>query len=217
MAIATFALVLWVRIYNPFGLDAVQIGKATASASDPLHRAGVEATWLDCSRRGSVAVPRCGAGPQPDEVIVRITAAPAESPTVRPDREKLGFAYVDPASSGGVLATVYADRIAAMASRSGVDAATLLGRAISHEIGHLLLGDTAHARHGLMRAEWSAELLRRGFHGDWQFSTAERQSLAARLRARVERAAAVCPLAAACPDCPIACETTAVPAPRAAQ
>ena len=35
-----------------------------------------------------------------------------------------------------------------------MDEGELLGRAIAHEIGHMLIGTPAHARVGLMRAVW---------------------------------------------------------------
>jgi hypothetical protein len=46
----------------------------------------------------------------------------------------------------------------------------LLGRAIAHELGHLLLGTTSHEREGLMRAYWLADEVRRRFTRDWTFS-----------------------------------------------
>jgi hypothetical protein len=61
--------------------------------------------------------------------------------------ESLGTAVVDPATGTGVLATVFVDRVERLAGRSDGDFALLLGRAMAHEIGHLLIGRTAHNQH----------------------------------------------------------------------
>ena len=52
----------------------------------------------------------------------------------------------------GVLATIFVDSVELIASLSEIDATLLLGRAIAHELGHLLLGTNAHSVRGLMRA-----------------------------------------------------------------
>jgi hypothetical protein len=72
-----------------------------------------------------------------------------------------------------VLATIYVDRVMLLAVLTGADAATLLGRAIAHEMGHLLLATNAHATHGLMRAVWSGEELRSERGSDWIFTKEE--------------------------------------------
>lgn len=57
-----------------------------------------------------------------------------------------------------------------------------LGRALSHELGHYLLGSKAHAPRGLMRANWSSRevfaLRRDGF----ELSAEERETAVRRLR-----------------------------------
>jgi hypothetical protein len=82
------------------------------------------------------------------------------------------------------LATVDPELVLRIARGSAVDFATLLGRAIAHEIGHLLLGHSRHSRVGLMRAIWSQDEIRGIRPTNWQFSAAEaaemRHGLAAR-------------------------------------
>jgi hypothetical protein len=90
----------------------------------------------------------------------------------------------------GTLATIYLDRVEWLALVAGVDAGTVLARAIAHEIGHLLLGTTAHSRHGLMRPVWSREELIRGRATDWLFQADDasrlQKALARRLVAPAE-------------------------------
>ena len=92
-----------------------------------------------------------------------------------------------------MLATVYADRVDWMAGRTGVDRHELLGRAIAHEIGHLLMASTAHGVNGLMRPVWSQSEVRRRQSRDWRFAPEEIAAIKARTRAR--RAGAVTELA----------------------
>ena len=69
------------------------------------------------------------------------------------------MAYVIRETDRGWLATAFSDRIAGAATRVGVDAGTLLGLVIAHELGHLLLGSGYHGWTGVMRADWPEELL----------------------------------------------------------
>jgi len=69
----------------------------------------------------------------------------------------LGYALPD--AEIGVNATVFYDRIERF-SESGampgeIDLPSLLGYAMAHEIGHVLLGTTGHSPDGIMKARWS--------------------------------------------------------------
>jgi hypothetical protein len=70
-----------------------------------------------------------------------------------------------------MLATVYADRVKSVAKRTGANAGRLIGRAMAHEIGHLLLGTSHHSVAGLMRARWSDGEVQRDLEPDWALSS----------------------------------------------
>jgi hypothetical protein len=76
----------------------------------------------------------------------------------------------------------------AVAAEANADPAAILGRAIAHELGHLLIGTPVHSPHGLMRALWSQTELRRNRSDDWVFS-ADQADLMRRSAARSARAA----------------------------
>jgi hypothetical protein len=82
----------------------------------------------------------------------------------------LGEAFIDTRERTGVLATVFVDRVEWIAGLSETDAALLLGRAIAHEIGHLLLGTNAHSVSGLMRAQWTPADIRRHASTEWELT-----------------------------------------------
>jgi len=126
----------------------------------------------------------------------------------------LGYALLDVSAGGGTLATVYVDRIEWLvaqarnsqlpipnlqddgerrlgswklevgSSSKGAAVASVLGFAVAHEVGHLLLGTNAHAAAGLMRALWSRSDLQRNNPSDWLFTAAEGLAMSRALRDR---------------------------------
>ncbi len=173
IALSTLSLV--VRLYDAFGLPARDLMSAHAIAGAILNRGGISVTWRDCSRED------CATPVAPAELVVRVIAAP---PAGEPD--SLGFSYVDLERRSGTLATVFADRVAAFSALCSRDRGELLGRAMAHEIGHLLLGTMRHADRGLMRSRWTAIELMNNQPQDWALSREEgvlmRRAVAVRQR-----------------------------------
>jgi hypothetical protein len=175
------ALLVVIRTYDAFGVPARELEIAQAIAADTLRAAGVEALWTVCEADADAAdrMPeRCRALPDPTEVMVRIVGE-HESPT---GATVLGNALVDKRARRGVLATLFAARVAKMADQAGIDRGTLLGRALAHELGHLLLGTSDHRPSGLMRAHWTLEELRHAIPYDWKFSRRDADEMRWRLR-----------------------------------
>jgi hypothetical protein len=226
-------VLLTTRFYSTVDVPANERVAARRVAGNILHAAGIELRWMDCTDRLASSPTRvramlqatdsdsgyaCLTPPGSDEVIVRVVSTPA-SRRGRPhsSADTLGDAYVDTASATGALATVYVDRVDAMAHEAGVDTATLLGRVMAHEIGHLLLGSPAHRASGLMRAEWSTTLIQRRIAIEWRLSEADaanaREGVLRRLRtpsAGDDAPSATVPCAestpapqAICPTCPV--------------
>jgi hypothetical protein len=164
---------LAIRVYNVFRVPAHQIRSAHRTATAIFEKAGVRlAAWREC-RIDSVS---CTEPLHSNEVVMRIIPTPA----AWANPGALGFSYV-PAPTPSWLSTVFADHIAEVATRSGIEAGMLLGRAVAHEVGHLLLGSASHSEGGLMRANWADSSLKRNLPVDWLFSPRE----ASRMRADV--------------------------------
>ena len=81
----------------------------------------------------------------------------------------MGFSLVNLEKGVPFLATVFVDLVASISRSAAVDFRRLLGWAIAHEIGHLLLNTSRHADQGLMRADWSRGELRQNKATDWAF------------------------------------------------
>ena len=163
-----------VRIYDTAGLPGNLRQAALTIAAGTLAPASVTVRWEHCQASDRL----CRNPPAAGEFVVRIVRAPATA--VSRAGLALVDAFVDSQARSGVLATIYADRVLVMAAAARIDAATLLGRAIAHEMGHLLLANNVHSTHGLMRPIWSREDLRKERGADWVFTKEEIASIRAR-------------------------------------
>ena len=175
-----------VRASNNVGLPQHQMTTARNTALAIFRHSDIEAEWRECpvGRSESLIPTGCADPLKPTEVVVRVIATPSSSPQL-PD-DVLGFSYIDKVGEPTVLATVFADAVARIATRTSVEPGTLLGRALAHEVGHLLLGTTRHTTTGLMRANWTGTQLQRL---DWSFSPADRRQMQRSLAARLTAAA----------------------------
>jgi hypothetical protein len=168
-----------VRVYDFSSLDTPLRRAAIEEARAILGDAGVSMEWHDCYRAEECT-------PQSGELVVRIVRETGARGLEW--RQALGYSVIDPAAGTGTLATVYLNRVEDSARRAGSNPVLLLGRAIAHEIGHLILRTNAHARTGLMRAIWTEPELTRNTHDDWTFASSDRRQLRAALQ-RTARAA----------------------------
>jgi hypothetical protein len=165
---------------------AGDLAAALAAARAILEDAGIAVTWVSCD---AVFVRRdedpCLAPIGANELAIRFVRLPPHQ--MPQDRVSLGDSLVDTRLRVGSLATIYVDRVSLLARRCGVDVRRLLGRAVAHEIGHLLLGTSAHGASGLMRAVWSQQALRDERVEDWTFAPREAESMRDAVRVRNAR------------------------------
>jgi hypothetical protein len=91
-------------------------------------------------------------------------------------------AVINPVTLSGEMATIFHEQVRTVTRRSGVDDATLLGRAVAHEVGHLLLRAREHSATGIMRGAWSLEELTTERPDDWQFAPTDRERINALAR-----------------------------------
>ena len=130
-----------VRVYDANGALAGTNRQALDQARKALEAASIDVVWRMCP-----AEPGCDAPMAPGELAIRIVRAPV--PARLHGTLPLGDALIDTQAGAGVLATVYIDRIEWLAHEAGADSRALLGRAIAHELGHLLLATTGTGHSG---------------------------------------------------------------------
>jgi len=169
-----------VRTYNYAVVGIEQMSEARSEAAHIFKSAGISLEWIECR------VPGDGAGAPCTEpllvgrdLMLRLvdrTPSPGERVVA------LGESMLDREQRGGALMTIDVFPVRVIAERTATGVSTLLGRAIAHEIGHLLLGSADHPRLGLMRALWSHEELQGLKPAYWGFSSREAAHMRETLR-----------------------------------
>lgn len=174
--------VVTVRSYNYASVPAEQLGAARSEAERIFRRAGIAIAWIDCQVPGADAAAPCTepllAG---RDLMLRLMD---RAPAAQERSVALGESMLDREQRSGVLMTIDIGPVRAIAERSATPTPTLLGRAIAHEIGHLLLGSGEHPRLGLMRAHWSNDELRGLKPAHWGFSSREAAQMRQTLRGK---------------------------------
>lgn len=169
-----------IRTYNYATVAHDQMSEARSEAAHIFKGAGISLEWIECRVPGSSAGAACTepllAGRDLMLRLVDRTPVPGERVVA------LGESMLDREQRGGVLMTINLFPVRAVAEKTATAVSTLLGRAIAHEIGHLLLGSAEHPRLGLMRALWSHDELRGLKPAHWGFSSREAAQMRETLR-----------------------------------
>ena len=172
--------VVAVRTYNYAALPIGQLAEAKSEARHIFRTAGISVEWIDCRVPGGDEGAACTepllAGR--DLMLRLVDRTPAEGERI----VALGESMLDRERRGGVLMTIDVSPARSVAARAFTSISTLLGRAVAHEIGHLLLGSAEHPRLGLMRALWSHDELRGIKPAHWGFSAREAAQMRQTLR-----------------------------------
>ena len=173
---AQSAAPLTVRLYNTAHLAAPDLLTARDEAAHILRDTGVAVAFRKCGIAAAAgdAVDVCSETLASSEVVVRLIDAPAFNTTLDPDA--YGVTYIVNTTNRGWLATVFADRLRAAATRVDVDPGVLVGRVMAHEIGHLLLGRDYHGNVGVMQAAWTDAMLTRPDDA-WRFTMREAERM----------------------------------------
>jgi hypothetical protein len=176
--------IVTVRVYTTAAVAPPVRSRALAAAARALADADVDFAWKLCDLPAGADRSACERPIGQAELALRFIDSGAVG---HASRRALGDALVDARTGSGTLATIYVDRVQWLAAESGADIATLLGRAVAHEITHLLLGSNRHARGGLMRAVWTCDDLRPTVRADWSLTPKQRAQVYAAAIRRVDR------------------------------
>lgn len=153
---------LTIRMYDRARLGSKTLIQAERVASEIFSRAGVEARWTIWSDFGGDALvsdfsPGTEGCAQPLHSANITAVIVADAPGGVP-QQALGCAL--PCARGGVQVIIYGDRVETVSRTSPACFYRVLGHAIAHEVGHVLLRSSVHGDAGLMKAVWT--------NGDWQ-------------------------------------------------
>jgi hypothetical protein len=170
MALAQVMLagLVTIRLVVPDTVSPDVLTRAQAFAANTLAQAGIRVTWLRCP---------CDAPPRPTDLPIQILDRQPSNLS----RDAGGFAVTHPGA--GSYAAVSYPQILAAAGQCDRPPSLVLGAAMAHEIGHLLLGPKAHSPRGIMSARIGCGELRLASRGELRFDPAE----AGRMRSELSR------------------------------
>jgi hypothetical protein len=151
-------------------------------AGEILQKAGAAIRWIDCPI-GSSGTGACSSPVSTLDFFVNLLPYSMSDCLHRPGGV-LGFAIEGSGNKFGYIASVFYDVTRESAAERQVDFGELLGDAIAHELGHLLLGTNSHSPSGLMCAFWSGNQFRLAAQGLLTFSGAETKRIQAAITAR---------------------------------
>jgi hypothetical protein len=178
------ALSISVRLYNYAHVSRGALAIAEAEGRRILAAAGVDSVWLDCLAPGgqlqSGADHDCTGPPGEATLDVRILPPYTKGKDFSRDTD-WGFA------AGSDLASVFYGRIAEFAQDVDGDDSeipVILGDAIIHELGHLLLGPGSHSPTGIMCAQWDWNYLRLALMGSQRFTPQQAEVIRAEVGRR---------------------------------
>ena len=151
------SLRLNVRVFNYAQVTAETWNLAQEVAARILYRTGLETHWLKCSlsSEGKLIPEVCEQPAEPSDLVLRLVPVSAATRAQFGDGT-LGIAAQPEKGTPGT-ASVFYSRAEQLARGGAASVPVILGHAVAHEIGHLLLGSNSHSPMGLMRAKWSRQ------------------------------------------------------------
>jgi hypothetical protein len=165
--------------------DAFVSQKALRGAEDVASRvfasADVQIEWMNCGRASETAEEQqaCAATAFPEHLHIRIIQR-----SLMQNAPTLGLSYLDKDGSG-CQAEVFYQAVAEVVAQSEVNVATILGNAMAHEVGHLLLGTNSHSAEGIMRAHWNPPDLAAASKGLLVFSERQKDEIRTKLDSKL--------------------------------
>jgi hypothetical protein len=167
------------RVYNMAKVKLEILTNGLIEAGTIFRKIGIEIEWKQCPCNSLVGVAE-----------FQLRVIPTLIPTARgiPQRGHLGYAAAS--EEGGVLATIFYDRVEDLTLVN--TPSTVLGYAIAHEMGHLLLGKTLtggryHSDSGIMRAKWDRNDLKGRTESRMEFAPEDAERLRTRVALWIKR------------------------------
>lgn len=171
-----------IRIRDYAQANPLVLRHAEQVAGEILQRAGVATRWIDCPV-GSSGIVACSSPVSTLDFFVNLLPE-SMSDRLRLPGGVLGSAIEGSGKDFGFIASVFYDVAKDRAAERQVDFGELLGNAIAHELGHLLLGTSSHSGRSLMSAFWSGNQFRLAAQGGLAFSDPEVKRIQASMNAR---------------------------------
>jgi len=156
-----------VQVYNWAHVAPGTLTAAEGEGTRIFRQAGVGVIWLNCllspleAKESPICAEPCPWGRFALRIVSDVPAGFGKT--------SLGVALNDT----GIYGSVFYQRVDEFAKEGIATHTQILGHAMAHEIGHLLLDLRRHATFGIMRGQWDVQDLRSSSMGALLFSSRE--------------------------------------------
>ena len=171
---------LLVSVFNSAAISPHALHQAEDKASRVLRDASVEVIWLNCPQdfQREAFLGRCSEASFPAHLHLRIVRS---SRGLKASVVGISFLAAD---GKGCYADLFYEPVHQLQEESHITPSVVLGHAMAHELGHLLLGTNSHSPIGLMRAHWDREDLTNASKGNLRLSREQSLTIRTRLAQR---------------------------------
>lgn len=182
-------LQITVRIYNYAGASRGTLLGAEGESSRIFRRAGVEVAWLDCTASHSPEEKHSDCQTPLGAIAVNLRVLPPSmAGRLKPIQDEMGFAVVSARAGRASDAWVFYQYVERIAAYEVASPSQILGYAMAHEIGHLLLGPDHHSDEGIMSAHWGRKSLAEASQGQLLFTRDQARLIRNEIQTRAEMA-----------------------------
>jgi len=151
-----------------------------------FHEAGIETAWVNCTAPApeAQADAACFQPLRPTYLVLRIHPRFQDADGIFRETT-LGFSLLAAERGRSAHASIFYDYVEDLAHSGDASRDQILGHAIAHEFGHLLLGTMGHSLTGLMRARWDRADLLLATVERLKFTSQQAEVIRANVRARM--------------------------------
>jgi hypothetical protein len=173
-----------VVVQNPAQVPPKALARTEEVAGSILSQAGVKVRWLDCDLAALAQdLSDCAQPLRPNEFVLAVVG---KLQTLSPElaTSTLGFALVPSEGRQGYRAYVSYDHARDISQRTHVEVDRVLGVGVAHELGHLLLGESAHSSTGIMKILWQGNEMRAGLNWNMLFTPQQSKRIQSNVQSR---------------------------------
>jgi hypothetical protein len=174
-----------VLVYNYASVSHETKAKAQDCAAMIFRQAGVRVMWVDAAefKKEFQSLPDRQQKLDSIDVILRIVA---HSRTALKDTA-VGEALPCRLGQDACIANIFMSRVEERTAADQISSAELLGHAIAHEMGHILLGSNSHDSNGVMQSKWGQLALKRAAKGRLLFTSDQSRAIRSNLLGRTRK------------------------------
>jgi len=186
-----------VRLHDYAGVKRDTLDRAEKETARIFREAGIDTAWVVCPLTSAelAQYPAClqpADAPRFDmNILPRFMATQLSQPDTT-----LGFTSLTREGVRASDASIFLDRIKEEVERTHGSLTGILGDAMAHELGHILLRTSGHSVEGIMRAKWTPEDFRLASHGQLLFTPQQAELMRSEVRERAQAQIALEPTAA---------------------